>query len=219
MGGVHRIYRLCSDDRDIWKHLINFKNRLMARGYTKSTIIPLFNSAIHKQKALKLNRDITIDGSMETERKMMFHISHHPLNPPNRTIQRLYEEIMKPHQVPDLCVCVHRTCNLRNALTYRRMDRRPGPPTSSYFTVPVEIERPPVVRENTLPHTPPHTHLHTHTHTHSRTSNAVNNSDIRSFLRPIVRTASRPTAATYHIPLDTCDNNDFTDNSNNNAWL
>ena len=167
LGGVHRIFRLCSDDTDIIKHLTKFRNRLTARGYLLKTILPLFQSAIRKNRMHRRDTDILLPHTASVDKKVMLHINHHPLNPSNGALQRLYEQVMKPLNVPELCVCVHRTSNLRNKLTYRRMDKRPGPPTSSYFPVPVEARRPPVARDTFPPHTHIHTSTHTHTHTHS----------------------------------------------------
>jgi hypothetical protein len=118
LGGVHRIYRLCSDNSDIKKHLINFRNRLIAQGYLKSKILLLFQAAIRKQHSMAINTDMMTETSVRNH-NISLYMSHHPTYPLNRVIQGLYEKIMSPVLDSDLCVCVHRTCNLRNPLTYQ----------------------------------------------------------------------------------------------------
>ena len=168
LDGVHRIYPLCSDERAMRRYLLHFRDRLIARGYRQQMILPFFRMAIHKQTVLRIENNIFLD-DFDTEKKLFLHLSHHPQNPPNRLIQQLYERILKPLGAPDLCVCLHRTRNLRNALLYRRMELRPGPATSSYITLTVDGCGSDTVGNNRSPSTHTHTHPHTHTHTHTHT--------------------------------------------------
>jgi hypothetical protein len=45
-GNTLRIIRLCSSQADATIHLLNFKNRLIARGYTSAVITPLYLQAL-----------------------------------------------------------------------------------------------------------------------------------------------------------------------------
>ena len=83
----------------------------------------------------------------ESKRKVFFHMTYHPQGPPARLVQQAFEETMlQPPNSPPfnkigpegldipldaMMVANHRSPNLENLLSYRKLSSRYGPPLSS----------------------------------------------------------------------------------------
>jgi len=154
-GQVLRIYQLCSQDDDKEKELVLFVHRLLDRGYQLNFIIPILTKAIdnaikylsqsdeyrHKMKKKKRNAD---------RRSALLHLPFNTDDPKSSRIQDLWRDIASeppgktplnqletstevPVPIDRLIICYHRSPNLGNQLSYRKIDKRQGPKVSSYL--------------------------------------------------------------------------------------
>jgi hypothetical protein len=147
LGGIHRIYSLCSDDQDIQTLLQQFYNRLVVRGYKRSTLEPLFAKALERQQE-QSNLTPVLNVSNLEKNKVFFHLQYNSGNPKSKVLQQLWREhIVEPpgrlklpytknqHGVPmelnRMTVAYSRCLNLGNLLSYRKLPDD-GPPASSY---------------------------------------------------------------------------------------
>ena len=88
LGNCHRIYTLCSEPEDITALLRMFYYRLLARGYSPSNLLPLFDCAYHLAYERKNNPAQTLPLRKEEDdiellrSRIFFHTKYHPTNPP-----------------------------------------------------------------------------------------------------------------------------------------
>lgn len=91
--------------------------------------------------------DAAIKKKEELKRKVYFHVTYHPQGPPARQLQQIFTEtvLQPPNALPfnelglggmdipldAMVVAYHRSPNLENLLSYRKLSSRYGPPLSS----------------------------------------------------------------------------------------
>ena len=160
-GMLLRILRLTTDPSTRQAHVQQLFDRLVARGYRRSHIKPIFLKYLHRYfttehlPIMPLPTGNPNPGDIGST--IFLHLPYHPLDPPSSAIQRLFKkEIMKdsahpttyfPNRVPfyrlknygheeiginRLIVAYHRHRNLGEILAPRKFDRRPGPSFSDY---------------------------------------------------------------------------------------
>ena len=156
MGGVLRIFNLCSRKEDIKIKLKLFFGRLLDRGYQAAKITPIFNKAIANAKRYlsqtdAMRRQIKEAGAKAARRRVYFHLPYHPDNPSSAKIQELWRKhIFRPAggkplnrlkspttgnliPIDRLIIANSRAPNLGNLLSYRKICKRSGPKVSSYL--------------------------------------------------------------------------------------
>ena len=147
LGGIHRIYSLCSDKADIKTHLEKFYNRLCIRGYKRSTLEPIFSKGISTQANNTIQDTLPLSN---LERNRVFlHLPYNPGNPSSSVLQHIWhstiakprgrrrlEECKNKDDVPmelnRMTVAYSRCLNIGNLLSYRKLPDS-GPPASSYW--------------------------------------------------------------------------------------
>ena len=154
-GNVLRILQLNTQQKNVDADLIQFYHDLMDRGYQPSFITPLFQKAIdNATKYLSQSpayRQQCKQKKLEQSRRRVFlHLPYHPNDPTSATIQRLWRTLVaRPHGQPPLnaltnhhgdpipidnmVIAYHRSLNLGNILSYRKICKRSGPKVSSYL--------------------------------------------------------------------------------------
>ena len=150
-GMIHRIWTLCSDEKDRQRRARAFVNHLRARGYDRDVILPLAQAAITKQRALADGSTTRTQTDPEESKKRIFlHLPYHPDNPPSRQVQREWKRrVSQPKFGPKLkdfrthhdakmmterlVIAYHRSHNLGNLLSYRDISKRSGPTVSSFI--------------------------------------------------------------------------------------
>ena len=162
MGNVLRFYVLCSCPHDVEGKLRLFFRRLLARGYKKDALLPVFSKAVanakdhlrgrsRKQLERIAEHAANLAGEPPKARnRIFFHVPFHPQDPRSSTLQRLWRSHVRnpPGEAPlpsvpnrlnaaigvdQMTVAYSRAPNLGNLLSYRRFDRLPGPAVSSFF--------------------------------------------------------------------------------------
>ena len=145
-GQVLRIRRLCTHKRDAYKKILEFFNRLLARGHTQESIGPLFDKAEANATAyLRLSPEERAQAkeqkSLDAQNQVFLHLQYHPLDPQSRDIQQLWrEEVLQPEgetPLPEstnldgaevglnkLVVAYSRPLNLRNRFSVRDIHGR-----------------------------------------------------------------------------------------------
>ena len=154
-GQVLRIFKLCSREKDIDKELLLFYDRLLDRGHQPKTILPCIEKAIENAHKYLSQSDAyrqqqKLEKAEAARRRVYFHLSYHPDNPPSSEIQRLWRDIVfappgkKPLNkftnsqgaripIDKLIVCYSRAPNLGNQFSYRKICKRQGPKVSSFI--------------------------------------------------------------------------------------
>ena len=151
LGMCHRIYTLCSDDREVFRLQQIFYRRLTARGHNKETLVPLFTRAHEKYSHLRTSPQLypllNDDDMLDT--RIFLHTKYHPSNPTSSTLQRIWNStiLLPPTEDPlhhvenkhgheieltKMTVAYSRHQNLINLLSYRNLHLAKGPPVSSY---------------------------------------------------------------------------------------
>jgi hypothetical protein len=113
-GHFHRVYQLCSCQEDIEHEIKLFFTRLLDRGYSLTSLIPLFLNAEEKTKQhlVRIQEQQQQQPSQQSDlhnhhhraqqqthinRDVFFHLAYHPANPPSREIQQLWRtSVMTP---------------------------------------------------------------------------------------------------------------------------
>jgi len=155
MGNVLRIMQLCTDPADIDDKLEAFMDRLCSRGHQHSTLLPLFEKAIinatnylSKSEASKLA--VKTLKAEAARRTVYLHVPFMSDNPSSAFIQRCWRDcVAEPVGLPPLncmqnieeneveidrmIIAYHRSQNLGNLLSYRKIAQRTGPKVSSYL--------------------------------------------------------------------------------------
>ena len=151
-GETIRINRLCSSQEDIHNRMLTFFRRLRQRGYPPSFLIPQFEKALVKaaqftacseaQRAAKKRAQLEA-----SRRRVYFHVDWHPQGPRAREIQQQFDScvLTPPGKTPfnklgfggsdipldAMIIANHRTQNLGDKFSYRKLQKRDGPSVSS----------------------------------------------------------------------------------------
>ena len=122
----------------------------MNRGHNAEKLIPIFQKAVknaHKFLAKsKQQRERERLAKLEAaRRRVYFHVTYHPQGPKARDIQHLFDlhVLNPPGETPinqlgggtpldAMIIANHRPPNLGNLLSYQRIEKRIGPPVSSF---------------------------------------------------------------------------------------
>jgi len=136
-----------------------FYQCLLARGYTRSHLLPLFEKYITKYTTAPNPAPATAPGpptiapEPDANNTVFLHIPFHPLDPPSTEIQKLFRKHLlkerginpygptplykiwndkgKELGIRRMIVAYHRPKNIGNFLAPRRIDRLPGPSASA----------------------------------------------------------------------------------------
>ena len=147
-GTIYRARSLCSDSKDADTKILAFWRHLIARGYSASTLRPLFDKAL-KSVVPFLDRPPPAPTDPDRERLWLFKARFHPQDPPSSAIRQAWEAtiasppLSKPLNQIDVkfktlghrrfLVCYNRPPNLGNLLSYRKIIPTSGPPVSSFL--------------------------------------------------------------------------------------
>ena len=151
IGNCHRIHTLCTQPEDKDALLRQFFSRLRARGYSTTTLLPLFERA-HLLSITPLAAPIVetpSDDDDEMKRKIFFHLQYHPDSPNSCELQEAWKRtIMQPSsaaylptvhnnnghniELQQMPVAYSRARNIGNLLSSRNLHHSTGPPVSSY---------------------------------------------------------------------------------------
>jgi len=142
MGQTLRVHRLCSKHTNIDKELKDFYHRLVKRGYSPTSILPLLAKAEinERDQVAHEKRTPTIDKTKDksNDDALFFHLPFHPSNPPSSHIQSLWQDIIAAppnaktltnytgHKIPisKLIVAYSRPPNLGNLLSCRKVKKQ-----------------------------------------------------------------------------------------------
>jgi hypothetical protein len=131
-GMLLRINTLTTNPNARTAYIHRFYQRLLARGYSKSQLLPLFDSAIsHANKKCQ-------QSNATTTSPIYFHLPFHPSDPSSKQLQYLFRTILleppgepalprlqnkkrAPSGIERMVVAYHRPRNLGNVLTSRRL--------------------------------------------------------------------------------------------------
>ena len=99
LGQILRIRRLCSKQSDANKNIQNFYSRLLERGHTSKSLLPLFKkaemNAIEYLSRSKADKEERRKAKLaEAQQQVYFHLQYHPEDPPSRDIQRLWRDFV-----------------------------------------------------------------------------------------------------------------------------
>ena len=155
MGGVLRMYRLCSEPEDIEAKLRQFLHRILDRGYQLADVSPIFEKAVRNAKKVILQgpefRKQLKQAKQNSDRRRVFlHLPYHCNDPTSQKIQKAWSRIVQsPSGKPELShitqkdgalipihrlvVAYSRAPNIGNLLSYRKICNRKGPKVSSYW--------------------------------------------------------------------------------------
>ena len=138
-GNTYRIYKLCSDKSDQERLIQQFYRRLLVRGYKTAHILPLFHKAALRARP---NASVHTKPKPSLSDMLFLHMQYHPNDPPSRSIQSLWKNVMlqptyKKHlqtftNTKRLIIAYSRPRNLGNLLSSRIIRTHNGPPVSSY---------------------------------------------------------------------------------------
>jgi hypothetical protein len=149
LGMIHRIYTLCTDERDIYCLLKDFYKRLIVRGYKRPTIEPLFAKGLAKHKAKNAN---TIEAESQARaidiNTVFLHLKFNPGDPKSKALQKHWRDtvaaprgrtklqyLRNPNgdsmDLRRMTVAYSRCENLGNLLSYRKLPEH-GLPASSF---------------------------------------------------------------------------------------
>lgn len=154
-GQMLRIFALCSDKERIKTHALNFLRRLIARGYTRQELLPMFESAAknarnYLQRTEEQKTQLKRNRTESNRRCIRLHRYYNPADPPTSALQRLFKECIfaPPGRTPlnelenfdgskipidKLMICNHRHMNLGNYLSYRNIEKRQGEKASAHL--------------------------------------------------------------------------------------
>jgi hypothetical protein len=153
-GHILRYRRLCTFQKDADDKIKEFKERLIARGHSRATLLPLFqraeeNAAAYLARTPAEHEETRHKKLVENLNQIYFHFQYHPEDPPASAIQRLWQEYISepPGDTPlaeclnlidapmgpkKLIVAYSRPRNLRNEFSVRDISER-GRPVSSFL--------------------------------------------------------------------------------------
>ena len=120
-GHFYRLFMLCSHEKDIELEIYNFFNRLLDRGYSLPTLVPIFLNAekkarVRRAQQLLLQQNLPVGRLHDTrcaalsahtspslrDKSVCLHLRYHPANPPSHTIQTLWRRhvLTPPGETP-----------------------------------------------------------------------------------------------------------------------
>ena len=153
-GEVLRIHRLCTHQDDITNQIVVFYRRLLQRGHQSPDLLPLFFKALENARKFlassRLDRRRKAEEKhKQSQRRVYFHMDYHPQGPRAFDIQRLFSSIVlnPPGKLPfnklgagesdipvdAMIVAHHRTLNLDNLFSYRKLCKHDVSPVSSFI--------------------------------------------------------------------------------------
>jgi hypothetical protein len=146
---MNRLHTLCSahDDRKLRE--IAFFRHLQRRGYPPKDLYPLFNKAIISARAYVANPPAAPANQTGLRTIQFLHLEYHPHNPAAHDLQSTWQKSVTvpprkmalaeienlgefPCGTTRMIVAHHRTSNLSNLLSYRKIEPTSGPPVSEY---------------------------------------------------------------------------------------
>ena len=153
IGQTLRYHQLCSIESDAQLRMKKLYKRLLARGYSRDKLIPLFTKGLTKAREflelpLEARLQATCAKALRHDR-VFLKLPYHPNDPSSATIQALWHSIVlepeerqplydirnhnnEPIGVNRMIVAYSRNKNIGNLLSLRRYDRLQGPKVSSY---------------------------------------------------------------------------------------
>jgi hypothetical protein len=147
-GTIYRARSLCSDPTDADCKILAFWRHLVARGYNKTTLQPLFTKALLSVVPY-LERPPPALPTAEPDRLWLFKLRYHPQDPSSADIRQAWDSTVanppfskplhridvayKPLGPRRFLVCYKRPPNLGNLLSYRKIKPTSGPPVSSFL--------------------------------------------------------------------------------------
>jgi hypothetical protein len=148
-GMMNRIHTLCSahDDRKLQE--ITFFRHLQRRGYQPKDLYTLFNKAIIRARAYVTNPTAAPANQTGLRTIQFLHLEYHTRNPAARDLQSIWQnsvaaplgkvplaEIENLGEFPcgstSMIVAHHRTSNLSDLLSCRKIQPNSGPPVLEY---------------------------------------------------------------------------------------
>ena len=153
-GQVLRIRRLCTHKSDADRKIKDFYNRLLERGHTPESLLPLFsraeeNAYNYMARPIEDLETQQLRKWWDSKRQVYFHLQFHPEDPPSRDLQRLWRDFVS-HPAGErplselknqrdeivgfsrLIVAYSRPLNLRNRFSVRDIHSR-GRAVSEYL--------------------------------------------------------------------------------------
>lgn len=146
-GFVFRALTLCTDKADALSVIAKMFRNLQARGYSASTLRPIFSKAMESRDNIR--EVMETQNPNEPDRMWLFKLTYHPNDPPSHLIRKAWNKtvaeppLSKPLRRFDIrwtpigdrrfVVCYRRPANLGNILSYRKLKPNSGPEVSSYF--------------------------------------------------------------------------------------
>lgn len=153
-GMIYRFMTLCSNQNDQRRHVNQFLNHLLVRGYNRQGLVPIFNQALRDYAGTPAD---PVPPQLRPQRPLdvhplFLHIQYHPNDPPSTILQRLWRtKLFRPpgsRLLSDLdsshrrgkigtnrmITCYSRAPNLENLVSSKRdLHFRNGPTVSSFF--------------------------------------------------------------------------------------
>ena len=151
IGGVLRIYDLCSHDSDRRRLLNKFYRRLRQRGYQRSNILSFFDQGLHLARVRYVDKRIVEKEKIDQRQRVFLHLPYHPQNPPSSVLQRVFREHLSnpsddiplsrmisrfhhhPILVDRMIVAYSRPRSLQDMFSYRKIERYEGSAVSSFI--------------------------------------------------------------------------------------
>ena len=153
-GMIYRFMTLCSHPSDQRRHINQFLNHLLIRGYKRAGLVPIFNEALTAYSNLPLEPAAQ---PLQPPRPpdvhpLFLHIQYHPNDPPSTALQKIWRTTLyqppgsRPLSDVDsshrrgklgtnrMITCYRRAPNLENLVSSKRnLAFRDGPTVSSFF--------------------------------------------------------------------------------------
>jgi len=108
-GGLLRIIRLTSNPATRKRHVQQFYQRLLARGYARAHLLPIFDKYITKYSSITTTTTAaqtpaagtpTAPADDKSKNTIFLHLPFHPLDPPSMEIQKLFRtHLLKERQI------------------------------------------------------------------------------------------------------------------------
>jgi hypothetical protein len=89
-GTIYRARSLCSDSQDADSKILAFWRHLVARGYSASTLRPLFDKAL-KSLITFLDRPLPVPADPDHECLWLFKVRYHPQDPTSSAIPQAWD--------------------------------------------------------------------------------------------------------------------------------
>lgn len=139
-GHFLRVYQLCSHQHDIDREIDLFYQRLLDRGHSPNTILPLFAKAEERARQISEGNQADNKDKLELNSQLFFHLPFHPSNPSSKHIQTLWHDIVAapPNEEPlsslknksgfsipieKLTIAYSRAPNIGNLLSCRKLKK------------------------------------------------------------------------------------------------